>query len=188
MNVLEKKDYNEIYKNEEYQKHYKESLYVNMWHQVILFAKRFKVLPKILEVGCGTGQLAHFLYDEGFTDYHGFDYSEEAIKIAKTKSPQSFSIGDATDPKEYEKDYSLIIATEVFEHIPNDADVIRNFKSGTPIIFSVPTFPCKGHYRWFKTKMDVMVSYLEYIKVNHIVKFSGEGSTAEWFVVLGVVK
>jgi len=67
--------------------HYRDSPYYVLCTQVIKFVKQF-AHPKILEIVCGTGQFTHYLYDEGFKDYHGIDFSPEAVEFAKKTSAQ----------------------------------------------------------------------------------------------------
>jgi ubiquinone/menaquinone biosynthesis C-methylase UbiE len=38
---------------------------------------------KILELGCGTGRLAKLLYDNGYKNYKGVDFSRVAIENAR---------------------------------------------------------------------------------------------------------
>jgi 2-polyprenyl-3-methyl-5-hydroxy-6-metoxy-1,4-benzoquinol methylase len=82
--------YNSVYRSsEKFHRHYKDSPSYVLWTQVMTFVKQF-AHPKILEIGCGAGQFAHYLYDEGFNDYHGIDFSAEAIELAKKTVNQSF--------------------------------------------------------------------------------------------------
>ena len=38
---------------------------------------------KILDVACGTGSMCFYLANKGFSNLHGFDYSEELLEIGK---------------------------------------------------------------------------------------------------------
>ena len=152
--------------------HYKDSPYYVLWTQVITFVKQF-AHPKILEIGCGTGQFAHYLYDEGFRDYCGIDFSPEAVEFAKKTVNQSFSVGDCRNSDAFSRDYDLVIALEVLEHIRNDRAVINNIKKGTDIIFTLPTFNEPSHIRVFKKPRD--------IDIKKIVRVD------KWFVCCGKV-
>ncbi len=49
----------------------------------------------VLDVGCGTGDMAGFLKDYDVTNYVGIDIFEPAIQLAKNKFPNSkFLVGD----------------------------------------------------------------------------------------------
>jgi SAM-dependent methyltransferase len=174
--------YNHFYKiSEAYRGTYKNSPHYVLWTQVIRLLKEFPS-PKILEIGCGTGQLACYLYDEGFRDYHGFDFSVEAIKIAKSKSPQSFSIGDAFNNESYNYDYNVVLATEVLEHIDDDMSVLDNIRENTTIIFTLPTRNDPAHLRIFKKPRQIRKRYYTKIGDMSIVPI------AQWFVCCGTVK
>jgi len=149
--------------------HYKNSRSYVLWTQVITFVKQF-AHPKILEIGCGTGQFAHYLYDEGFKDYHGIDFSPEAIEFARKTVNQSFSVGDCRESDAFNRDYDLVIALEVLEHIKDDHTVIANIKEGTNIIFSLPTFRDPAHVRRFKKARAIEKRYYHNIDIRNIVR------------------
>ena len=162
--------YNGIYRtSEKYHLHYKDSRSYVLWTQVIMFVKQF-AHPKILEIGCGTGQFAHYLYDEGFNNYHGVDFSSEAIESAKKIVDQSFAVGDCRNSNVFSRDYDLVIAIEVLEHIKNDHNVIANIKEGTDIIFSLPTFKDPAHVRRFKKARAIEKRYYPDINIKKIVR------------------
>jgi ubiquinone/menaquinone biosynthesis C-methylase UbiE len=88
---------------------------------------------KILEVGCGTGNLLRLLSNNNL-DLSGTDYSSDYLAYAKNKSPTiNFFQGDLLEPylwKKYENSYDSIICSEVLEHITNDLAALK-------IIFSI---------------------------------------------------
>lgn len=45
----------------------------------------------ILDVGCGNGEIANLLMDEGFNVF-GIDASSEGVKIANIKNPNHFFV------------------------------------------------------------------------------------------------
>jgi 2-polyprenyl-3-methyl-5-hydroxy-6-metoxy-1,4-benzoquinol methylase len=171
--------YNAIFKeSESYQCDYKNSKYYFIWAYIVQALRKIPN-PKILEIGCGTGQLAHYLYDEGFHDYYGFDFSEEAVKIARRRVPLSFDIANALDGIAYDRDYNVVIATEVFEHIENDKAILKNIKRGAHVFISLPTFNSPAHVRCFKTSISILHRYYNFIESPKIFKMS------KWFVCHG---
>ncbi len=153
----------------DYHEHYKDSWYFVHWTQIIKYLKRFNE-PKILEVGCGTGQLAEYLFDEGYKNYVGFDFSKKAIEIAQKKTNFNFFVGNALDPSSFKIDYDFIICTEVLEHIKEDFKVIENIKIGTNIIFSVPNFDEVSHVRWFLSERQIKKRYYRLINIKNITR------------------
>ena len=126
----------------------------------------------VLEVGCGSGFLAHMILQEHNGRYRGFDFSQEAIRNAGTRTgrPDLFSVADALDPQSYDCDYDTIVCTEMLEHVDGDLDVIRLWRDGTWCICSVPNFDYAGHVRFFNTSEEVASRYDELIDIKAVVK------------------
>lgn len=109
-----------------------------------LFLKMLKG-RKILEVGCGTGNLIKLLSSNNF-ELSGTDYSNDYIINAKKKNPNvDFFQGDLTDPafwKKHESVYDSVICSEVLEHIEDDLTALRIvhsiLKSDGTLIITVP--------------------------------------------------
>jgi len=98
---------------------------------------------KVLDMGCGTGELKNFL-PLGF-DYLGFDFANVA-KGCK------YEVGDIyTYPLE---GYDTYVLLEVLEHV-DDLRVLKRIPYGAKVIFSVPSFPDPAHLRVYT--MDAMI-------------------------------
>lgn len=180
--------YDKIYTFEDYKRHYKQSSHFPLYRQIMAFLKKFED-PKILEVGCGAGEFAHYLHDEELKDYKGFDFSEEAIKIAVERVPQQqFWIGDAENERNYRCDYDTVVAIEVLEHVDNDIKILRNMRKGAKIVFSVPAFRYPGHKRWFKSIADVTLHYFYCIHIKELMVLKIGIPGTYWFVSWGLVK
>lgn len=137
------------------------------WVQVEMMLRSFRG-KKILEIGCGTGQLAKMLEDLGHTNYEGFDFSSVAIRKAQEISGQSFFVGDALDPTLYDKPYEVVISLEVLEHIRKDTAILNLIRKGTYVIISVPNFDDPGHIRWFRNEYQVRKRFYKYIDIKKI--------------------
>ena len=154
----------------EYLRSYKESPYWVHWTQVIKFLGNDKT-QKILEIGCGTGQLAEYIRNEGFVNYSGFDFSPQAIKLANKKVPDfTFKINNALSKNAYQDLYDTAICLEVLEHLNNDIDVILNIEEGKTLIFSVPNFDDPGHVRWFISERQIKSRYYKLLDIRSIVR------------------
>lgn len=187
--VVESKFYDQVYK-EEKAVHYKRCKHYPLWKQSITYLKEIDKLyfPKILEIGCGSGQFAHFLEDEGYEDYKGFDYSEEGINKALKTCKQEFYVGDATCLKNYVGEFNTVLAIEVLEHFEDDLKILSYLKPGTNIIFSVPSFSCEGHYRHFGGTTEIANYYFDLINIKQMQPFRILGTRAYWTVCRGVIK
>jgi len=183
MKTLIAKDYDEVYKKEAiYHAHYRTLPFYRIMQHVVKHVKAIEE-PKVLEIGSGAGQMGHYLYDKGVRNYHGFDFSREAVAIATKLTPQHFFVGDALDPKCYKHDYNVAILLEVLEHIKNDFAVINNIKQGATVIFSVPRFMCEGHIRAFPLQTDILNRYFNLLKVDICLNLR---YYPEWFFCKGV--
>ena len=152
-----------------YDVHYTKSIYYNIWVEVIKLVWQYDEDVPIVELGCGTGQFAKVLFDEGYKVYRGYDFSKVAIEKAIEKSPLTFLFRDITS-----EIYScnLLIALEVLEHIDDMKLLKRNHNHYCPdIIFTVPDFDDPAHVRYFKTEQDIRNRYAEYIDFESITKF-----------------
>lgn len=168
----------------EYIKHYKESFYYPVWQNIVRYVRQVEK-PKILEIGCGAGQLAHLLYDEGFKDYKGIDIDTEMIEIAKNNSPQSFVLADIRNKEIYPADYNTVIATEVLEHLENDLEIFKNIKKGINFLFSIPSFKCDGHLRWFNSAPEILLYYFDYLHIKELRRLKNPN---KWFMGWGIIK
>lgn len=170
--------YDEVYSNERrYTEDYTNLPYYPIF-QVALGMIRDVENPKILELGCGTGQFAKMLWDNDIRDYLGIDFSEKAVEIARKFSPQKFEVADIR-AWNIREEFNVVVMLEVLEHLSDDLSVLRGINQGTTVIFSVPRFDDPGHVRLFKRKEDVEDRYRGLIDIEEIIKY------ASWFIVKG---
>ena len=186
--LYNKDHYNSLYSASKYCKEYyfKNDLY-GLWKQIVKYVSKLDFKPKIIDIGCGTGQLAHLLWDKGFRDYAGFDYSNVAINIARGFSDQLFFISNAYNPLNYDTQYNTAIIVEVLEHLENDLSVIQMIKPETKIIFSGPTSGKGGeHIRSFKSPSWIKKRYSPYIDIETITGCTKlNKKVVKWYVCSG---
>jgi len=72
---------------------------------------------KILDIGCGTGQVANFLAEKDY-EVIGIDLSSIFVKEAK-KGKAKFKVMDSTSLKFKDNSFDAVISAETLEHIPN---------------------------------------------------------------------
>jgi 2-polyprenyl-3-methyl-5-hydroxy-6-metoxy-1,4-benzoquinol methylase len=126
---------------------------------------------RIFEVGCGTGQFAEMIINSGFNYVQGFDFSEVAVNMSKSRTGKDlFQVGDIIDWDFNRFEYSTVIALEVFEHINGDIDAIKRIPKGTRLIFSLPTFDDQAHVRYFKRAYQITARYATLFTTFNITK------------------
>jgi SAM-dependent methyltransferase len=127
---------------------------------------------RLLEVGCGTGGMAHLLMERyPAVAYRGFDFSPLAVDKARRRTgvAEAFSVGDATDAATYAgSGYDAVICTEVLEHIDNDLRVIAHWRIGAWCVCSVPNYDADTHVRLFRTEDEVRERYGSLIELHSI--------------------
>lgn len=110
---------------------------------------------KVLDIGCGTGDLASFSDD----DYTGVDFSEKAINLARKtrKESATFIHADVTDPGfSPPKNCDTVVMAEFLEHIDDDeqllSSLIDSMNNNGRLVISVPNgdrVPDESHVRQF---------------------------------------
>jgi len=68
---------------EHWSQHYTASEYYFLW-SVIVDRIAMSDAGSILEIGCGTGQLASLIHDKVMCNYHGFDFSAKRVGAITT--------------------------------------------------------------------------------------------------------
>jgi trans-aconitate methyltransferase len=157
--------YDAVYRDSvSYSLPYWESHYYFTW-SVITDRIRNSGLRRVLDIGCGAGQLAACLLDSDAIDtYVGLDFSSEAIRMAQRACPRAqFVVGDArTTQIHSEVPHDLIVCTEVLEHVPEDEVIVSSFTPGKRCICTVPNFPWESHVRHFEDEDHVVERYGNY--------------------------
>lgn len=126
---------------------------------------------RICELGCGSGQFANMLFDHGYMEYTGIDFSSQAIELAK-KANSCYADQFVCENvfsylwKEKNKD-SLFVLFEILEHINKDVELCNRIPKGSIIIFSVPNFKSFNHVHTFANLDSVQSKY----KMFHIEKY-----------------
>jgi 2-polyprenyl-3-methyl-5-hydroxy-6-metoxy-1,4-benzoquinol methylase len=187
---LDKSHYDKLFnETQSYKDSYKTSRYAEGWGKSIswLEATQNKGI-RILDIGCGTGQFAEMLLDNGFSSYRGFDFSDVAIDIAKKRIPlwgDNFQVGDifTTDALDKYK-YDVVCLFEVLEHINNDIACLSKVRAGATVLLSVPNFWDPAHVRVFASMDEVIERYQSVIQIQD--KFEIVRSQAKWFYIKGV--
>lgn len=109
----------------------------------------------VLDIGCGTGDLADFYQEE----YAGIDISEVAVNYAKElrRKTATFLVGNPVDIYcDLMNQFDTIVMAQFLEHLKTEnklwANIVRWSKPNTRLIISVPNgarVPDESHERIF---------------------------------------
>ena len=151
--------------NDHWRSHYTQSPYYFLW---TILAERIKHagVTSILDIGCGSGQFASFMYDQGIQQYHGFDFSAKRIAHARSTCPGfTFSQEDAFQTNLFTSyKYDTVVCTEFLEHVEGDLTILHRIRRGTRFYGTVPNFPFTSHVRHFKSTAEVELRYRAYFQ------------------------
>jgi len=179
--------YDDVYRTApRYHTGYDQSVYLPVWQQLV---NRIPPESKILEIGCGPGQLAELLYDRGIRQYLGLDISDVAVNAARERVPAfEFDVADArTDPRVQDRWYDVAVCTEVFEHVRDDLNLLERVRPGARVLATVPSFWTTGHLRWFKNSNAAAARYGKKLAHLEVVEARGaEPATHLFFLLDGV--
>lgn len=163
--------YNRMYKEGGWQgnylKHYTHSPYFETWKRVLALIGDLSN-KKILDIGCGVGQFASFLKDNGLRNYCGIDFSREAISQAKQKELEGFIFKQENIfcSSIFEEKFDCVVILEVLEHLNEDLHLLSLLKPKTRVILSVPNYDSASHVRFFENLDLVIERYKDLIQIQ----------------------
>ena len=167
---------NAAYYSDIYARGYNTAGYYPLYQLVVNILKTFPS-PRVLELGCGIGDLGRMIIESGIP-YRGFDFSMEAIAQCKKTCPDGdFRVGNVYDSGAYQPvDYTVAVALEVLEHV-DDLDVLRRVPPGARLIASVPDYDDVAHLRLYKDiKQDIIERFRPYLHVMEVVTASADNA------------
>ena len=149
----------------EYSLHPSSSVYILSWERVLEW---IGTKDKMADFGCGVGQFAELAISKGKKYVQGIDWSSVAIDAARERNPKhaiAFEVSDIMNPESFSGDYDVAVFLEVLEHIEKDVEILSLVPPGKRVIFSVPSFGYKSHYRCFDDIESVLERYKDIIEI-----------------------
>jgi SAM-dependent methyltransferase len=97
---------------------------------------------RILDAGCGTGQMLKCLESHG--EAVGIDSSPQAVGYARDRGVSRLVRGSITDPPFRDGSFDCVVALDVIEHVDDDIGILTKLhevvKPGGHLIVTVPAF------------------------------------------------
>lgn len=160
-------------------------VYANTKYQIILGLLAGKSGLKILNAGCGSGELSFLLARAGHTVV-GIDPGAEYIALAEKRVPESLRLRCSFQVSSIESFFSTekfdcVIATDVLEHIADDHTAAQKLADltveGGDVIVTVPALPALfgyhdellGHFRRYtKTSLRRLMQGIEGVTLKKL--------------------
>ena len=149
----------------------------------------------IVEVGCGIGNFAKLVQEEGWGDrYLGVDMDVKKIRMAMEFFPDL--LFECLNLEHYIDAVDIILenaktfcAFQTLEHIGTmgggeDIGVLKRLKPGTKIILSLPDYKSKDHKRWMP-KDDWVERYRRVIDIEGVKSYN-LSKIKKFFMIVGV--
>jgi ubiquinone/menaquinone biosynthesis C-methylase UbiE len=159
---------------------------------------------RILDAGCGPGEAAQILVNNGF-QVVGIDISQKMIELAEQRVPEAeFKVGDMTALDLKDGAFDGIVSTYAVFHVPRNnhfglfKDFHRLLKKGGPLLISIGTTETDGVWTWEEFQAVPMfwsyhpppktVKFLEsagfeiVFTRNVEIMFAGEVETHHWIL------
>ena len=99
---------------------------------------------RVLDAGCGTGELPYLIAKKGAAHVLGIDYSKDAIEIAKKTYSASNLVFECTDISSVKGPFDVVCSLGTLEHIDDPVIVLRQFKKmlapGGSLIITCPNW------------------------------------------------
>lgn len=137
---MDKRHYQTLYETEKY--HWWYSVRKKIIRDLINSYANSQKNIKLLDIGCGTGELLKELPPLG--DVFGIDSSPQAIAFCKEKGLKNVSVAEGTKIPFPNNSFDVILCLDVLEHIQDDSAVLKEIyrvaKMGAIIFIFVPTF------------------------------------------------
>jgi SAM-dependent methyltransferase len=152
-----------------YSRGYDTRNYYPLYVEVIRMIEKPGGPQKVLEIGCGVGDLGKMLIEKGHT-YRGFDFSPAGIDSCKKLCPSGdFSVGNAYEPSSFQPvNYDTVVALEVLEHL-DDLRVLSNLPIGVRFIASVPDYDDIAHLRLYQSpRKDIVERFNGLLRISEI--------------------
>ncbi len=191
--VVQERDtawYDSAYKESTtYQGSYTQSPYYFLWCVLVDRLIRSGA-TSVLDIGCGSGQVAGFLRDKGLQRYVGLDVSSEATGLARSQCPEfEFVTASVFDTDVFTSvEYDTVICMEFLEHVTEDLQVLNRIRSGTRFFGTVPNFPYPSHVRCFSSGKEVASHYGGLFDPLSVDTFESPAEGIRFFILDGIKK
>lgn len=169
------------YKHDDYAVRNNDAYALSKYQIILNWLPNFDGL-RVLNAGCGSGEMTALLAKNPTWHVDAFDVDAEAIALSRAMKEelnlQNVTIYEAGIESFTGKNYDIVVCNDVLEHLPDPVNAVSHLtkmlKSGGVLCVSVPALQwlfgyhdqLLGHYRRYNRKM--LINLLSpHMKVTH---------------------
>jgi len=134
---------------------------------------------RILDVGCGDGQLLRTAKDEGW-DALGIDLSESAIRLCRSQGLDA-SRTDFFDPALDARRFDVIVMSELLEHVPSPQQFLQRAEElldhGGVLYLTTPNFGSLARRMLQETWSIIHPEHIGYFERSTLRRMLGEATS-----------
>lgn len=173
--------------SEHWTRHYTQSRYYSLW-TIIADRIRRAGVARVLDIGCGPGQVACLLRDVGTVEYQGLDFSSTRVARARAIcSEYEFHVEDVFETDLFDTfQYDCVLMLEFLEHVERDLDLLERIRPGALVIGTVPNFAAAAHVRFFGAAEEVRSRYEAALQAIDVTTVLANERGKAFFVIEGV--
>lgn len=173
--------------SEHWTRHYTQSRYYCLWTLVADRIRRASV-ERVLDIGCGPGQVACLLRDAATVEYKGLDFSSARVARARAIcSEYEFYVEDVFKTDLFDTfGYDCVLMLEFLEHVERDLDLLERIRPGARVIGTVPNFAAPAHVRYFSAAEEVRSRYEAALRAIDVTTVLANERGKAYFIIEGV--
>lgn len=128
---------------------------------------------RIIDIGCGTGELLLYLQNEGYTNLYGNDISENMIKISREKVKKANFFYGSINKVQIDGKFDYIIITEALHHIPDLKMTFESLRSLLKPRGEIVLLEPNEIWYFENFSLKKIADYLVYLPIAPFHKFAG---------------
>ncbi|HXV99047.1 MAG TPA: class I SAM-dependent methyltransferase [Anaerolineae bacterium] len=101
-------------------------------------------IPRVLDIGCGTGFNIQYLHTYGYEQVTGLDFSAEAMGFCRSRHLAGLVCSDGARPSFCTESFDVVMALDLIEHLEDDVqglyELIRLLRPNGSLIIFTPAF------------------------------------------------
>lgn len=143
---------------------------------------------KILEAGCGLGEVVKYLHDAGYENTYGIEINSDVVAFLNQRYPElKITHGDILQMPYSKNFFDVILSYGVIEHFPEGPSrplqaMFNVLKPGGIAVITVPSFNLIRKLKFSFRFLYDGIRFLDLRKNNSLRRFCGKKLYPDWYV------